>query len=287
VLSPNSTKSGWVEKEYSASLSREVREGEKIVLPLLIGNVADCDIPPLLSNKNYADFRRGYEAGLGALLRVLMPDGGFARPSTVEVPQLVFESELRREWDEIRAMLEMIEQLAPECKEQVNALREAKAEMEACVVEDNEYRFFYETAQWRKATDAIARFASSKYSDPDVAELAGKIGVRLASAFYYAGYRFYARDCWQEAQVLFDQVLALDPWHAEAAQIRETIAKILAKREEVLAACFAEAEEAAYRGCYEDVVRIIESIRSIDRCHRQSELDRLLVVARLRRGGTL
>lgn len=285
VLSPNSIQSRWVEKEYSAGLSREVREGKKIVLPLLIEDMADCDIPPLLSNKGYADFRRDYEAGLEALLRVLMPCGGFARPSTVEVPQLVFESELRREWDEIRAMLEMVEQFAPECKEHVNALRQAKDELEACVVEDNECRFFYETAQWRKNTEAMTRFVSSRYPDPDVTELAGKIGVRFASAFYCAGFRFYADDYWKEAQALFEQAVEMDPMHAEAVQMKETVAKILAKRGEELAAYFAEAEEAAYRGCYEDVFRMIEYIRSIDRCYRQSELDRLLAVARLRRGG--
>jgi len=285
VLSTNSIKSRWVEKEYSASLSREVRESEKIVLPLLTGNIADCDIPPLLSNKNYADFRRDYEAGLGALLQALMPGAGLPQPFTVEAPQLVFESELRKEWGEIRPMLEMMEQLAPECKEQVNALREARSELEACVVKGNECRFFYETAQWRKATEVIARFVSSEHSDPHVTELAGEIGARLASAFYCAGYRFYARDCCKEAQALFDQAVKLNPMHVEAVQIREKVAKILAKSNEDLAVHFAEAEEAAYRGRYEDVVRIVDHIRNSYRCYQQSELDRLLTVARLRQGG--
>lgn len=287
VLSPNSIESRWVKREYSAGLKREDREGKKIVLPLLIRNIADCDIPPLLSTKHYADFRRDYEAGLGALRRALMLDGDLAPPPTVEAPQLVFKFELHREWDEIQAMLEMIEQLAPECKGHVNALREAKAELEACVVKENECKFFYETARWRKATEAIARFASSKYPDPDVAELAGKIGCKLASAFYYAGYRFYTGDYYKEAQVLFDQALALDPWHAEAAQSREDVTHILAKMGEELAVYFAEAEETSYRGCYEDVILIVDHIRNIDKCYRRSELDRLLDVAQLRQGGML
>ena len=280
VLSPNSIKSHWVKKEYSAGLNREVREGKKIVLPLLIGNILDRDIPPLLSDKNYADFRRDYKAGLGALFRAL----SFAPPSAVEAPQLVFEFELRGAWDEIQAMLEMIEQLAPECKGHVSALREAKAKLEACVVEDNECRF-YETARWRKATKTIARFLSSKYSDPYVAEVAGKIGVKLASAFYDAGYRFYAKDRYEEAQALFEQAVELGHMHAEAVRMQETVVKILETRNKDLVAHLAEAKKAAYQGRYQEVIRIIEYIRSIDKGYRQSELDRLVTVAQLKRGG--
>ena len=54
VLSPNSIGSGWVQRELEIALSQEI-EGKTVkVLPLLLG---DCQIPPYLAGKLYADFR--------------------------------------------------------------------------------------------------------------------------------------------------------------------------------------------------------------------------------------
>lgn len=65
ILSPNSVKSSWVEKELSAGLMRELQTRNVVTLPVL---VADCDIPPLIADKRYADFRTSYERGLADLL---------------------------------------------------------------------------------------------------------------------------------------------------------------------------------------------------------------------------
>lgn len=70
VLSPNSVRSAWVEKELNAGLMRELQSRNVVVLPILI---ADCNIPPLIADKRYADFRSNYGQGLAELLVVIQP----------------------------------------------------------------------------------------------------------------------------------------------------------------------------------------------------------------------
>ena len=65
VLSKASVRSQWVMKELNAGLMRELEERRVVVLPIL---VEDCDIPALLSDKVYADFRDNYSSGLNRLL---------------------------------------------------------------------------------------------------------------------------------------------------------------------------------------------------------------------------
>lgn len=65
VLSKVSVKSEWVMKELSVGLIKELDERRVVVLPIII---EDCDIPPLLSDKVYADFRGDYSSGLDTLL---------------------------------------------------------------------------------------------------------------------------------------------------------------------------------------------------------------------------
>lgn len=70
VLSPNSVESPWVTEELNAALTRQLRERRVIVLPVL---VEDCQIPPFLQDKRYADFRESYEFGLGELVASIRP----------------------------------------------------------------------------------------------------------------------------------------------------------------------------------------------------------------------
>lgn len=65
VLSNASVESAWCQKELSVGLTRELKEKRVVVLPLLI---EDCDIPPFLSDKLYADFRSDYSKGFDAVL---------------------------------------------------------------------------------------------------------------------------------------------------------------------------------------------------------------------------
>jgi hypothetical protein len=71
VLSPAAVKSVWVREELNAALMRQVASAGAFLLPVL---VEDCDIPPLLGHRRFADFRESYEAGLEELLGVFGRD---------------------------------------------------------------------------------------------------------------------------------------------------------------------------------------------------------------------
>jgi hypothetical protein len=66
VLSRASVASEWCRKELNSGLLRELEEKRVLVLPALI---EDCDIPLFLREKKYADFRRDFEEGFGAILQ--------------------------------------------------------------------------------------------------------------------------------------------------------------------------------------------------------------------------
>ena len=53
ILSKASTNSNWVKKELDIALNREIKENRVVVLPILLEN---CELPPFLESKLYADF---------------------------------------------------------------------------------------------------------------------------------------------------------------------------------------------------------------------------------------
>jgi hypothetical protein len=73
VLTPDSMKSEWAKREINAGLMRELDEKRVVLLPLL---VLDCDLPPLLKEKKWADFRTNYEEGFREFLFALVPESG-------------------------------------------------------------------------------------------------------------------------------------------------------------------------------------------------------------------
>jgi hypothetical protein len=67
VLSPNFVDEGpWAREELRHALERQVSTDQVVLLPVLL---ADCEIPPLMRSKRYADFRDSFELGLERLLR--------------------------------------------------------------------------------------------------------------------------------------------------------------------------------------------------------------------------
>lgn len=69
VLSPHSVKSDWVQRELGSALMIQLSAERGIrVLPLLI---SDCEIPILIREIKWADFRTDYENGLNELLRTI------------------------------------------------------------------------------------------------------------------------------------------------------------------------------------------------------------------------
>jgi tetratricopeptide (TPR) repeat protein len=70
VLSPNSVKSEWVQREIGSVLMQQLSVDKNItILPLLL---AECDVPVLLREIKFADFRRDYQSGFQSLLAVLV-----------------------------------------------------------------------------------------------------------------------------------------------------------------------------------------------------------------------
>ena len=68
VLSPDSVVSKWVTEELNAALMKQVASSGTFLLPLML---RDCEIPPLLAHRRYADFRTNYDSALLELLGVL------------------------------------------------------------------------------------------------------------------------------------------------------------------------------------------------------------------------
>lgn len=69
VLSPNSIKSTWVQRELDATLMSE----DSLILPVLID---DCEIPSLLTARKYADFRdsKNFDSAFAELVGVLLEE---------------------------------------------------------------------------------------------------------------------------------------------------------------------------------------------------------------------
>jgi hypothetical protein len=65
ILSKASVESEWCKVELESGLHRELDEKRVVVLPVLL---EDCDIPPFLKRKIYADFRKNYDKGLQSIL---------------------------------------------------------------------------------------------------------------------------------------------------------------------------------------------------------------------------
>ena len=65
VLSTQSIKKPWVIKELGSSLMRQLQDQGVVVLPVLLET---CEIPPLLADIKYADFRSSFTQGLSDLL---------------------------------------------------------------------------------------------------------------------------------------------------------------------------------------------------------------------------
>jgi hypothetical protein len=70
ILTPDSVRSPWVQRELNSGLIQELEERAVVVLPLLF---RDCELPLFLRDKLYADFRTSYDDGLQRLLERLAP----------------------------------------------------------------------------------------------------------------------------------------------------------------------------------------------------------------------
>ena len=70
VLSPASVASSWIETEYTAFLNFKTKDGERLLIPLLLRPI---EIPSFLRHFNWVDFtqEKNWESGMQALLKAL------------------------------------------------------------------------------------------------------------------------------------------------------------------------------------------------------------------------
>ena len=61
LITGNYNKSVWTKAEYKKALSREQREGQTVMLPLLLG---EAELPDFLEDRIYVDLRTDYFSGL-------------------------------------------------------------------------------------------------------------------------------------------------------------------------------------------------------------------------------
>jgi hypothetical protein len=90
LLSPHSVSSKWVKYELESALAREVTNRGVTVIPAV---VADCEIPPLLASRQYADLRSDFNAGVRQLVREisLAPAIDFSKLSPAKFEELIGE----------------------------------------------------------------------------------------------------------------------------------------------------------------------------------------------------
>jgi len=82
ILSKNSIQSQWVQRELSAALALEGKKS-MFILPVRIDG---CEIPVLLQDRKYADFRKGFSQGLDELLDAINTPGPIAQYGVPIVP---------------------------------------------------------------------------------------------------------------------------------------------------------------------------------------------------------
>lgn len=81
VISQNSLQSKWVQQEFNSAMMSELSGKGVVVLPIRID---DASVPPLLTDRIYADFRTNYDKGLEALLRVFKQESVSVSDALVE-----------------------------------------------------------------------------------------------------------------------------------------------------------------------------------------------------------
>lgn len=65
VLSKSSVESEWCKRELNSGLIREIESKRVVILPVIVD---DCEVPMLLKEKRYADFKDEFEAGYQDLI---------------------------------------------------------------------------------------------------------------------------------------------------------------------------------------------------------------------------
>ncbi len=98
ILSSEALQSEWVKSELSAAWVKQMKSRKVFILPILY---RECDIPLLLADKKYADFRSSYDDGLQTLARVF----GIKDTDTVSIENWrLFTNKRDVDWKKYKVM---------------------------------------------------------------------------------------------------------------------------------------------------------------------------------------
>jgi hypothetical protein len=68
TMSENAINSEWVKRELNSALIKEIESRKVKILPI---KLSDCEFPPLIIDKKYADFSKSYKSGFNELLKAI------------------------------------------------------------------------------------------------------------------------------------------------------------------------------------------------------------------------
>ncbi len=109
VLSRNSVKSSWVQKELNTALGQQLAEKSITVLPILIDKFKPDQIPPLLSDIKRADFTTSYVKGFAEVIKALSDKSAISIPEYRLSWQERFSEALRDPiWQRIGALIGLV-----------------------------------------------------------------------------------------------------------------------------------------------------------------------------------
>lgn len=102
LMSEASMSSPWVQREWLPSLVRETVTGKAILLP---ARLDDCEIPAIISDKRYADFRKSFVRGVSELVSVFAGQilGKERLPGTADLQGQAWANVVVRLVDEVRS----------------------------------------------------------------------------------------------------------------------------------------------------------------------------------------
>jgi len=69
LVSPNSVKSEWCRDELTTALARDLTERDVSIMPVLISDLRDSEIPIALKNIKWLDLRKNYERNIDLLVK--------------------------------------------------------------------------------------------------------------------------------------------------------------------------------------------------------------------------
>jgi hypothetical protein len=77
LISPGSVRSTWARQELQVALHRQVsREGGAVIVPVILEDTDNADVPPLLRQYNWIDLRGGnFDEGVRALVAAIHGSG--------------------------------------------------------------------------------------------------------------------------------------------------------------------------------------------------------------------